>query len=185
QVVFKGNRIYSHPLLRINYTTYNLHREMDTVNPRTDHHDIMLLAHAGGPERHPFCYAHILAIYHANVVFTRPESRDYQARRFEFLWVRWFQLLDTPAGWEHSSLDKERFMSMDQADVYGFVDPSDVLRCCHLVLVFADGRLHPDGVAISRNARDSDDWKYYYINRFIDRDMLMRYHWGLGVGHTY
>ena len=21
--------------------------------------------------------------------------------------------------------------------------------------------------------------------RFVDRDMLMRYHWGLGVGHTY
>lgn len=22
-------------------------------------------------------------------------------------------------------------------------------------------------------------------NRFADRDMLMRYHWGLGIGHTY
>ena len=21
--------------------------------------------------------------------------------------------------------------------------------------------------------------------RFVDRDMLMRYHWGLGVGHIY
>ena len=23
------------------------------------------------------------------------------------------------------------------------------------------------------------------MRRFVDRDMLMRYHWGLGVGHTY
>ena len=23
------------------------------------------------------------------------------------------------------------------------------------------------------------------IQRFVDRDMLMRYHWGLSVGHTY
>jgi len=23
------------------------------------------------------------------------------------------------------------------------------------------------------------------INRFVDRDMVMRYHWGYGVGHTY
>ena len=23
------------------------------------------------------------------------------------------------------------------------------------------------------------------VQRFVDRDMLMRYHWGLGVGHTY
>ena len=25
----------------------------------------------------------------------------------------------------------------------------------------------------------------YVIFRFADRDMLMRFHWGLGVGHTY
>ena len=23
------------------------------------------------------------------------------------------------------------------------------------------------------------------IHRFVDRDMVMRYHWGLGVGHVY
>jgi hypothetical protein len=23
------------------------------------------------------------------------------------------------------------------------------------------------------------------IGRFVDRDMLMRYHWGLGIGHAY
>jgi hypothetical protein len=25
----------------------------------------------------------------------------------------------------------------------------------------------------------------YQITRFLDRDMGMRYHWGLGVGHQY
>jgi hypothetical protein len=25
----------------------------------------------------------------------------------------------------------------------------------------------------------------HLIARFVDRDMVMRYHWGLGVGHTY
>lgn len=24
-----------------------------------------------------------------------------------------------------------------------------------------------------------------FVNRFVDRDMLMRYHWGLGVGHVH
>ena len=42
-VIFKGNCIYWHPLLQINYTTYDLRRETDSVNPRTDHWDIMLL----------------------------------------------------------------------------------------------------------------------------------------------
>ena len=26
---------------------------------------------------------------------------------------------------------------------------------------------------------------YFLCNRFVDRDMTMRYHWGLAVGHTY
>ena len=26
---------------------------------------------------------------------------------------------------------------------------------------------------------------YLHICRFADRDILMRYHWGLGIGHTY
>ncbi|KAF8440941.1 hypothetical protein L210DRAFT_3645184 [Boletus edulis BED1] len=34
-------------------------------------------------------------------------------------------------------------------------------------------------------AGDSDDWKCYHINCFVDRDMLMHYHFGLGIGHVY
>ncbi|KIK16607.1 hypothetical protein PISMIDRAFT_113057 [Pisolithus microcarpus 441] len=74
---------------------------------------------------------------------------------------------------------------MDWADTFGFVDPADVLRCCHLIPSFADGRLHPDSVATSCNAHESEDWKVYYINWFVDCDMMMQYHWGLAVGHVY
>jgi hypothetical protein len=35
-VLFNGNKIYRHRLLRINYTTYDLQREFDTINPHTD-----------------------------------------------------------------------------------------------------------------------------------------------------
>ncbi|KAF8834570.1 hypothetical protein BDN67DRAFT_868960, partial [Paxillus ammoniavirescens] len=134
---------------------------------------------------HPFCYAHVLAIYHANVIYTGPESRDYWAQCFEFLWVRWFELLDHLAGWDNFAFDKARFVLMKCSDAFSFVDPADVLRSCHVIPAFADGRLHPNGVAMSQNTRDSEDWKYYYINWFVDCDMLMRYHWGLGVGHLY
>ena len=78
-VIFKGNRIYRHPLLRINYTTYDLCRETDSVNLRTDHRDIMLLTRRDRSNTQPFCYARVLAIYHANVVYVGPESKDYQA----------------------------------------------------------------------------------------------------------
>jgi len=119
------------------------------------------------PPPHPFCYARVLGVYHANVIFTGPESRDYQVRRLEFLWVRWFEVLENPAGWEHCLLDKGRFVPMHRAGAFGFIDPADVLQCCHLIPAFADGKQHPDGVSISRNTRNADDWKYYYINRYV------------------
>ena len=116
---------------------------------------------------HPFCYARVLGIYHANVVLTGPESRDYQSRRLEFLWVRWFEILESPAGWEHYSLDKGRFVPMHRAGAFGFIDPADMLRCCHLIPTFADEKQHLDDIAISLNTCDADDWKYYYINRYV------------------
>jgi hypothetical protein len=168
-VVFKGNRIYRHRLLRVNYTTYDLRRESDAVNPRTDHRDIMLLSRSGLDEssQHPFCYARVLGIFHANIIFTGTGSRDYQSRRIEFLWVRWFEVLeDRPSGWQHLAFDTLRFVPMAEEDAFGFVDPADVLRACHLIPSFADGMLHPDGIAASSCARDSEDWKHYYINRY-------------------
>ena len=37
------NRIYSSQVLRIDYTTYDIHRDQDSVNPHT-HPDIMVLS---------------------------------------------------------------------------------------------------------------------------------------------
>ena len=74
QVVFKGDRIYRHHLFRVNYTTYDVHRAQDTINPRTDHCDIMLLAPLDSA--HPFLYACILGIFHANVIYSSPGSKD-------------------------------------------------------------------------------------------------------------
>jgi hypothetical protein len=170
QVVFKANRMYRHALCRVNYTTYDLRRETDAINPSTDNRDIMLLAGEPAPssECHPFSYARVLGIYHANVIFIGPGSQDYQSRRMDFLWVRWFEPLKSPAamGWERCILDKMRFVPMHSANAFGFVDPANVLRSCHLMPAFADGRLHPDRIAASQLAGDADDWKCYYINRY-------------------
>ncbi|KAF7965828.1 hypothetical protein HWV62_41270 [Athelia sp. TMB] len=78
-----------------------------------------------------------------------------------------------------------RFPPMASSGAFGFVDPSTVLRGCHIVPACASGQLHSDGIALSRCARDGKDWLQYYANRFADRDMLMRYHHGLAVGHVY
>ena len=164
-VLFKGNRIYRHRLLRINYTTYDLQRDFDSINPRTNHRDIMLLSDSDD-NAHPFSYARVLGIFHANIIYTGPGSRDFQSRRIEFLWVRRFEVLqDNFLAWEQHALDMVRFLPMADEDAFGFVDPTDVLRSCHIIPSFADGRLHLDRNARSRCAGDSDDWKRYYVNR--------------------
>ena len=169
QVVLKGERIYRHRLLRVNYTTYDVRRAQESVNPRTDHRNIMLLSCQ--PSTHPFYYAHVLGIYHANAIYVGPRFKDYQPWQIEFLWVRWFEVLDRSAGWDHNSLDSVRFPPMADVDAFGFIDPADVLRCCHIIPAFTDGQVHRDGVSLSPNARDGNDWKRYYVNRWVFRDL--------------
>ncbi|KAF9237475.1 hypothetical protein BU15DRAFT_76019 [Melanogaster broomeanus] len=176
QVLFKNDRIYRHNLIRINYTTYDVRRAQDVVNPTTEHRDIMLLSDR---DSHRFCYARVLGIYHANVIYSGPGSQDYQPRRLEFLWVRWFELV---APTSQMALDCIRFVPMVDEDAFGFVDPNDVLRSCHLIPRFAEGSSIPT------------EWPFPEPHKmqtigntttFVDRDMLLRFHWGIGVGHTY
>ncbi|KIJ65337.1 hypothetical protein HYDPIDRAFT_28047, partial [Hydnomerulius pinastri MD-312] len=185
RLLFKGNRIYQHHVLRINYTAYDVRRAQDIFNPNSDHRDIMMLATADSAEGHKFCYARIIGVYHANVQYIGPGLKDYLPRRLDFLHVRWFEWIPPHRGEGEVGLDTLRFLLMNDVDAFDFVDPADVLRGCHLIPAFASGKLHPDGIAVSPMARDSEDWKYYYANRFVDRDMLLRYHWGLGIGHIY
>ena len=113
---------------------------------------------------HPFLYAHVIGIFHANIIYTGSGSKDYLPRCLEILWVHWFKVVDVPAGWEHAALDSLRFVPMSQDDAYRFVDPANVLRGCHLIPAFASGRMHPDSVSVLQDARDGADWKYYYVN---------------------
>jgi hypothetical protein len=120
---------------------------------------------------HPFMYARVLGIYHANVVYTGEGMIDYQARRFEFLWVRWFHYV----GRRDLRLDTVRFPPVGSEDAFGFVDPKDVLRACHIIPAFARGKSHSDEVSISRCARDGNDWARYYINRWVKHENIFVY----------
>ncbi len=181
-VFIKGDRIYQHKLARFYYTTYDVRRSEDVVNPNTPHCNIMLLANTeiNDPDPdlstravvHPFLYGRVIAIYHANVIYTGPGMRDYDAMRFDFLRVRWFQV-DQPQGrdryrssWKTLRLDRLSFPPMAEQGSFGFVDPSLVLRSCHLIPAFSLGKARLDGIGLSAIAKDSKDWKSYYVNRF-------------------
>jgi hypothetical protein len=166
-VLFRHDRLYRHNIMRINYTTYDVRRKRDTINPGTPHRDIMVLAQNDDDSDHPFLYARVIGIFHANIVYTGSGIMDYRPRRLEFLWVRWYELdPKVPAGgWSRSTLDRLQFPPMAEGNSFGFIDPADVLRGGHIVPAFATGKRYADGEGLSRCARDSSDYHSYYVNR--------------------
>lgn len=181
-ILMKDNRVYNHKLARFYHTTYDVRRSEDIINPKTSHSNIMLLADhkpidgtssdPSATATHPFIYARVLGIYHVNVVYIGPGMSGYAPMRFDFLHVRWFQH-DGPGGmksgpsadWASLRLDHLSFPPMARQDSFGFVDPSLVLRACHIIPVFASGKRYADGIGLSTMARDSNDWRAYYVNR--------------------
>lgn len=164
QLFFQHDRMFRHNILRVNYTTYDVHRKQDTVNPMTPHRDIMIMADEEDYKCHPYMYARVLGVYHVNVTYIGPEMVDQRPRRLEFLWVRWFEV-EEEGDWSQSKLDRVSFPPMANYSSFGFLDPDDVVRSCHIIPRFSQGQRYSDAVGLSRCARDSNDWSSYYINR--------------------
>ena len=173
QVYIAADHLYKHNLMHINYTTYDVRRAQDIVNPSTFHCNIMLLAdHApsnavSSHSRHPYIYARVLGIFHVNATYVGPGMADYHSRRIDVLWARWYQHLEESAGWDTATLDRVCFPPMADEHAFGFIDPDDVLRGCHIVPQFSRGLRYPDGAGISRCAQDASDWHFYYVKRCV------------------
>ncbi|KAI9057376.1 hypothetical protein FKP32DRAFT_1745228 [Trametes sanguinea] len=168
-LILRHDRVYRHAFAYFNYTSYDLQREQDIIHPGTDKPcDILvrnLPADSSDPSAfHPWSYARVLGVYHANVVL----QGEAQPRRYSFLHVRWFEHDTTyTSGALARRLDRIRFVPHASGDAFGFIDPSHVIRACHLIPAFHHGRTK-DYVPASAIARDPDgDWRYYYVNRYV------------------
>ena len=151
---------------------YDVHRGRDIVNCGTPHRNVMLLSStttdSDSDSKSRFLYARVLGAYHANVVYMGPGTLDYKPRRIDFLWVRWYQVLrGGTSSWRNSELPMVAFLPSTSDSVFGFIDPSDVLRACHIIPSFARGATHEDGVGLSLRARDGDDYKAYYVGWYV------------------
>lgn len=156
--------------MRINYTSYDVRRNQETVNPRTSHRDIMVLADVDSDSDDPYMYARIIGIYHVNVIYTGTRVIDCRPRTIQFLWVRWYERDPTAiaGGWKNSALSRLRFPPMADAGSFGFLDPADVLRAAHIVPAFAAGlRYSEDDDGMSPHSRDAGDWNSYYVMRYV------------------
>ena len=70
ELFFKHDCLYHHHILRINYTTYDICRKQDTINPSTPHRDITVLANDEVNGDDLYAYARVIGTYHANVIYT-------------------------------------------------------------------------------------------------------------------
>ncbi|KAH6884640.1 hypothetical protein BKA70DRAFT_1445846 [Coprinopsis sp. MPI-PUGE-AT-0042] len=180
-VVLKGHRIFSHQTMRVRYTTYDVRRDEDIVRMEGDKTNIMLLnphfTGVGEGSEHPFLYAKVIGIYHANATYAGAGVGHLAHERFDFLWVRWYR-------WQSVGSDSCRhnlltFLPMDDESAFGFVDPMDIVRGSHILPWFHDGA-NEDSTGRSAHAQDANEFMTYLVNRFPDRDMYIRYQWGLG-----
>ncbi|KAG1833246.1 hypothetical protein DFJ58DRAFT_670935, partial [Suillus subalutaceus] len=127
QVLFVNDRIFQHKVIRVNYTTYDLRRSQDSLNPCT-HADVMVLGHEDN-DTHPYWYAHILGVFHANVIHRGGDAPPFEPRQMDFLWVWWFGCdpNNYRSGWKAKRLHRLGFIPADVAGAFGFLDPQQII----------------------------------------------------------
>ncbi|KAH7339927.1 hypothetical protein B0J17DRAFT_570507 [Rhizoctonia solani] len=173
--------MYCHKTLRINYTSYNILYHQDLLNPSTSNRFIMLPTQSEDDSTppHPFIYAKVLGVYHAQVSYGKavPHQED-------FVHVRWLYYNTDTAHWDCIGYE-QCCTDQDLPDSFNFIHPSDIIRAVHLIPDFQSGpsnNLLTFPKSIAHDSNKYWDWKYDYVNRFVDRDIMMRYLGG-GIGH--
>lgn len=172
EISIENDKIYSHQTLRINFTTYDVRRDQDVVNPSGDKRFVMVKSQADDAEHQStedapftlFWFAEVLGIYHANV-FVRSTG---EKQRFDFLWVRWLgnEPDDNPGG-RSRRLMKLGFVQNDEGQIpFGFLDPAHVVRGCHLIPAFNAGRTR-DLLDHSFVQNENGDWTNFYVNEYV------------------
>jgi hypothetical protein len=169
-VLILDNRVYSAKVLRVNYTTYDVRRDQDSINPRT-RSDIMVYSPETGPDAHPYWYARALGIFHARVLHVGAKSVNHSPQDMEFLWVRWFgQVPGHQFSMKAARLPKIGFVPEQDDLAFGFLDPSLVVRGCHLIPSFSEEQsdeLLSATLTAARFPGDTMDWRAYYVNMYV------------------
>ncbi len=159
--------------MRVNFTTYDMRRDQDTINPRT-RADVMVLNPGEDDtpkdKQHPYWYARVCGVFHANVIYTGPGSTTREPQRMEFLWVRWFGVEPgTENAFKSRRLQLVGFIPAHKPYAFGFLDPAHVIRGSHLMPAYHFGRTQAlMGRSLLRREKteeheDNSDWRFYYV----------------------
>lgn len=162
-VIIPNSTVYSVQTMQVHYTTYDMKREYDVVNPRT-HADVMVLSGENTPT-HPYWYARVLGIYHMDTWLEGQTEKQH----LEVLYVRWLAPLvstDYQSGMRRARLPKVAFVEESDHDAFGFLNPGQVIRGAHLIPAFASGRGVSSlrrGTSFGRRNKEVDDWEEHYV----------------------
>lgn len=165
RVFIENDTLYEHPILNIEYTSYEVQREKDIVHLGYGQTGIMVYTpELKEDENEPWSYANVLAVYHVTV----RTSFSSEPQTLTVLWVRWMQR-STAGLTGPNSRNYKRISFVPWSDIPGsafdFVDPSHVIRASHLIPAFNLGRTHD--LLDPSVARDEEgDWSAYYANRY-------------------
>lgn len=181
-VDLQKDRIYTHGSARFNYTTYDIRRCQDTIKPALHFtssgvarsasmarcHIMMLADEDDGRGQHPYWYAKVLGVFHCQVRLRSTLHDDY--RRIDILWIRWLGVdPDRRGGGKIRRLDRVGYVpDFDGPSAFGFIDPADVIRGCHLIPSFNEGTRDDLLTGLSCvSDLDGEDYEYFSVMRYV------------------
>jgi len=169
-VCIAGEQIYRCKTIHINYTTYDVRCNGDTINPQT-YPDIMVKSPETGPYAQPFWYAYVIGIFYTSVSSCHPGVTAKSMCQMDFLWVWWFGV--EPGQYRHgfcyAHLPKIGFVESTDEYAFTFLDPTQVIKGSHLIPAFTEGRTSAllQAIKLVAQVLDPDkenDWVNFYVN---------------------
>jgi len=178
RVVGGFNWIIESTILRVNYTMYDIRHEQDVMRPGPACF-VMTLSWKDEPNAHPFWYCQVIRAFHIDVLHVGPNTRCRSVQTMEFLWVRWLGVVPGYKwGLPEAQLPKVGFVPESDDNAFGFLDPSLMIRGCHLIPSFSKG--HTDallrkGTSVARHSTEDDDWCSFYVNMYVVFYLFLAY----------
>jgi len=156
--------------MQINYTTYDVRCDRDTINPQV-YPNIMVKSPETGPNAELYWHACVIGIFHAYVSSTHLDVQVRTLCSMDFLWVCWFGMEPSPYHhrFHHTHLPKIGFVESLDKYAFTFLDPTHVVRGAHIIPAFSAGYTSallpvPRSVARILVPNEEDDWVNFYVN---------------------
>ncbi|KAF9491141.1 hypothetical protein BDN71DRAFT_1344504, partial [Pleurotus eryngii] len=81
-------------------------------------------------------------------------------------------------GFSQRQLHHIRFIAIDDAMSFAFLDPNEVIRAIHIISAFHYGTtqaLEMSAIVDVAERMNEGKWQFYYVGMFSDHDTAMRF----------